>query len=214
MTDAGSGSTGRTQRRRVGFQARRKELVDPDGAVEVLQPVLAQIAKLDAGEVVCVVLEERDGRLRDQDLPAVSHCAQSRGPVDCEADVAPVGDLGRAGVEADPHAQLGAGRPRMLPQRPLGGDRGEHPVARAAKRGEERVSLRIDLVPAVGGEGLAQEPLVLGEDGPVLVAELPEQPRRSLDVAGRRRSASLSAAPASAAVSHRAEANVCSILPA
>ena len=47
---------------------------------------------------------------------------------------------------------------------------------------EKRVSLGVDLVAAVLGEGLAQDALVLREHLAVALAQLLEQPRRPLDV--------------------------------
>jgi hypothetical protein len=102
--------------------------------------------------------------------------------VDGDAEVAVVRDGGFAGVQAHPHAQVAAVRPAVFGQGPLSGGCGEHGVPCAWKRDEQRVSLRVDLVPAALLEGGAQEPHVVGEPAGVAVAELTGQPRRALGV--------------------------------
>ena len=45
-------------------------LVEPDRAVQVLEVLLAEVAQLDV-DVLLLVLEQRLGRLGDEDLPTV-----------------------------------------------------------------------------------------------------------------------------------------------
>ena len=60
--------------------------------------------------------------------------------------------------------------------------RGLNRLISAAERVEEGVSLRVDLVPVVLRERLAQQPLVLRQHLAVAVTQLPYQPRRPFDV--------------------------------
>jgi hypothetical protein len=81
------------------------------------------------------------------------------------------------GVQAHPHLDL-AGRERLLTLR-----RGSQRLDWIGKGIQERVSLRVDLDPALGREGSAKEPPVLGECLDVGgLAELVDQPTRALDV--------------------------------
>ncbi len=64
-------------------------LVQADGPLEVLEPLLAEIAEEDV-QVLLLVLEERLRRLRDEDLSAVPGGADSRRPMHGEAGVAAV----------------------------------------------------------------------------------------------------------------------------
>jgi hypothetical protein len=73
-------------------------------------------------------------------------------------------------------------RPLVSRESALTVDRGCHGVLGASKRDEEGVALRVDLAPVVGGERLAQDPLVLLERLAVPLAELLQQPSRALDV--------------------------------
>jgi hypothetical protein len=57
-----------------------------------------------------------------------------------------------------------------------------HRILRATERDEERITLRLNLVPAMCGECLAQNPPVLVKRIAVPVAQLFQQPRRALDV--------------------------------
>ena len=58
----------------------------------------------------------------------------------------------------------------------------ERRVSRSAKRDEERVPLRVDLLSAMCLERGAQDSAVVGEHLPVLVSQLLDQPGRALDV--------------------------------
>ncbi len=157
------------------------ELVDPLGAREVLEVVLAEVAERDSFELV--VVEHGRCRLRGEDLPAVTGRHDPRGAVHAHPVVAALlGEVRLAGVQAHAHAQLGAlgpvvRRERALTVRGRGGR-----VARAGEDVEEGVALRVDLLAAVRGERLAEEALVRLEHAAVAVAQLFQQLRRSLDV--------------------------------
>ena len=86
-----------------------------------------------------------------------------RRPVDAQAVVALVAEARLAGVEPDPHAERGAVRPRVPGEAALARRRGEHGVPRLAEGDEERVALRVDLLPVVLGERCPQNPPVVGQ---------------------------------------------------
>jgi hypothetical protein len=92
--------------------------------------------------------------LGDEHLAAVPRSGYAGGAVDVEADVALLRHLRRAGV--DPHAH----RDHKLLLRLAGsGERS----GRGREGDEEGITLRVDLDPPVAGEGVAQEPAVIGE---------------------------------------------------
>ena len=82
----------------------------------------------------------------------------------------------------DPDLDRGGVRPGVAGERPLRFHRAQHGLVRASKRVEEGVALGVDLVAAVGGEGLPQEPLVLGQNLRPAPTQLPDELRRALDV--------------------------------
>ncbi len=99
-----------------------------------------------------------------------------------ETRVATVDRCSLACVDPHPHLHFGLVRPGVARQRPLRLDGSEHGLVCTPERVEERVPLRVELVPAVLRERQADEPLVLGEYLRVAATELPDQPRRPLDV--------------------------------
>ena len=90
-------------------------------------------------------------------------------------------------MQAHPDPHLGAPRPFVLCERALSFDRCPHGVLRAREREEERVALRVDLAARRRLEGAAQEPPLVGQHLPVVVAELLQQARRALDVGEQER---------------------------
>ncbi len=167
-------------RKRLG-EAVGGRLVQTDGPVEILQPLLAQVAQEDV-EVLLLVLEQRLGGLGEEDLAAVAGRPDARRAVDRKARVPAVGRDRLPCVEPHPHPDRCAVGPLVGGKGELALDGGEQCVPRARERDEERVALRVDLVAVVGCEGLPQQALVIGEHLPVAVAELLDEPGRSLDV--------------------------------
>ena len=105
------------------------------------------------------------------------------GLVHGEADVPVAVHGGLAGVHADADADGAVLGPAVRGHRPLrrrgSGDRRR----RAPEDEEEGVALPVDLRPVMGAEGLAQQRVVLREQGAVaLAAQLLQEPRRALDV--------------------------------
>ena len=99
----GSGRQG-SQRREVRQEIADDELEELLGAIEVLEPVLAEVPERDV--VRQLVGDQLARGARDQHLSAVAGRADPRGAVDVQTDVVVVSDLGLAGVDADPDADV------------------------------------------------------------------------------------------------------------
>ena len=154
----------RLQRREVAVA----ELPDPFRRRQVLQPVLAEVAKRTGAD-------ELAGRLRHQHLPAVPHRRDPRRPMHIDPDVAAVGHQRLTRVHAHPHPD-GAVQSLLTLRR--SGKR----IRRPRKRDEERIPLRVHLDAAMPRERASQHPPMLRQRIRVCVAQLVQQPRRALDV--------------------------------
>ena len=144
------------------------ELEETLRRAQVLQPVQAEVAHIGAGKVC--------RRLRQKNLPAVPGGGDPRRPVHVEPHVSLVGPERLARMQAHPHTHWAA-RQRALR---VGSRR--HCIGRPRKCNEEGVALRVDLDPLVQPPGVSQRTAVLGKHRRIPVAQLPEQPGRSLDV--------------------------------
>jgi hypothetical protein len=121
-----------------------------------------------------------------EDLAADAGRRDPRGPHDVEPEVPLVADVRLARVETHPDAHLAGLGPRVAAQGALRGDRAGDRVPGARERVEERVALGVDLRAPGVAERLAHDPPVVAGDGGVgLVAELLEKLRRALDVGER-----------------------------
>ena len=89
---------------------------------------------------------------------------------------------GLPGVNPHAHSKLRPVRPLVLGERTLPVDGCGHGVLGPPEGDEEGVALRVDLMSAVGCEGLAQQSLMLRERLSVEPAQTLQQARRSLDV--------------------------------
>ena len=156
------------------------ELVDALGPVEVLQLVRAQVAQFDAGKLV--VLQQRNRCLREQHLATVTRRANPGGPVHAESEVAVLRDRRFARVHSHAHAQVGAIRPLVRGEGALRVRRRRDRILRSAERDEERIALRIDLLPVVFLERRAQDPMVVCARDRVALTQLLQQTCRALDV--------------------------------
>ena len=149
---------------------RQAELVEAGRALEVLEPVQAEVAER-------LAVEENRRRGREDGPASVGERSHTRSPMHVEADVALGAEQRSSGVQAHadadrPARERLAACPRSVSRAPSGreGD-------------EERVALGVDLDAAVGRERGAQRSPVLGERLAVRVrAEVPEQACRALDV--------------------------------
>src|SRR5581483_3151952 len=171
----------RAEPRELVRQPLADELEDRLRAVEAGDAGLPELAHAQGGRQL--VLDERSGRAREQDLPAVAEVADPRGLVHREADIALAVHGRLARVQPHPDADGAAVRPRMRRERSLRRRGAGDGRARAAKDEEEGVALSVDLDALVLGEGRPEERVVLAEEPTVLVpAELLQQARRALDV--------------------------------
>ena len=151
------------------------ELVDAHRAVEVLEPVLPEVAE-------GLRVEERRRRRRQEDLVAVREGGDARSAVDVLADVALCGRGRSARVQA--HAHADRSRLEALARHP----RGLRRSSGRGKRDEERVALGVDLDAAVRRRRLAHDPTVLGKRvGVARGPERVEQTRRPFDVGEEQR---------------------------
>ena len=127
--------------------------------VEVLELVLAEVPLDDPGEGV--VGEHGRGRLRGEDLSAVTCGHDPRRAVDAHAVVAGLRDGRLAGVQPHPDAHLAVLGPGVRRAR-AGVSCCRRGVAGPGEDVEERIALGVDLLAAVARERLAHEPLVVG----------------------------------------------------
>ena len=162
------------------FQAGDIELVDALRPIEILEPVLAEVAQ--GGSLELCVLEDGRGCQRDEDLAPVS-CSHDPGRAVHAEPVVALGGGARLG-RVDPHsyAQLASRRPLVASQRPLGVDRCAGRLIGARKGKEKRVSLVVDLLAGVGAGSPAQDLPVVGERLSVPLAQTLQQPRRPFDI--------------------------------
>ena len=141
----------------------------PDGVVEILEPMVAEVEKLASGEC--------GGRRGDQDLPAVTRCGDPRRHVDVLADVALRREERRPRVAADTQPERAR---RELPRDLL---RRLHRACRGREDEEECVPLRIHLDPVVRAACPPHDTPVRIEGCRVIIGpELAQQPGRALDV--------------------------------
>src|SRR5262249_34575506 len=103
------------------------------------------------------------------------------------AQVALVADRWLARVQADPHPDVDAVRPRRLGVRALDPYGRADRVARPREREEERVALAVDLDAVRRAERGTDDPPMLAEDVAVPLSEPAHQRRGGLDVGERER---------------------------
>ena len=168
-------------RREVGREPIDHELVEPFLAIEVLEPVVAEVAHIHSGGQGAT--RERLRLRRQQHLAAVRRRGDAGRPMDVEPDVVVAAPAALAGVDPDPDLDDRAVRPIGSCQRLLDGDRGPDRAGRRREDHEERVALGADLDAILVRD---RRPDQLGlplEQRRVPVAEALEQARRPLDVA-------------------------------
>ena len=169
------------QRRKLPLEPGSRDLVQMDRPVEVLQPLLAEVAQLDARGLLLFVRAGCASSARGGSGLHVHwrRCARHDGRPgrgSCRG-------RGRlTGVDSHAHAHVPSLWPVVLSERALRLDRRQQRVAGATEGDEERVALRVNDAAAVAVECLPQQPLVLGNHLAVAVAQLLEQASRSFDV--------------------------------
>ena len=133
-------------------------------------------------QVLLLVLEQRLGGLRNEDLPAVSGGSDPRGTVHGEAGIAASRGDRLTRVQSHPHLDPHSVGPLVSGKRELALNCREEPVSGAGERDEEGIALRVDLVSAVRIEGCSQQALVLVENVAVALTKLFDESRRPFDI--------------------------------
>jgi len=151
------------------------ELVQPLRPRQIPQPVLAQLAKLEAPNQI-------PRRLRDKNLPSVTACGDARRSVHPEPEVPFVSDRGLSRVQAHAPPHLRALGPVVLCQSALRCNGGSQSRVGASEGEEERISLRVDLATVASFCRLPEDAAVAVEGVAVPVSELLEQSCRALDI--------------------------------
>ncbi len=175
----------RPQRRELGRQVRDDRLEEPLLPGQVAEPMLPEVAERHPGRQLPG--DQVMGRLRHEELPSVSGRADPCRPMDVDPDVAILPAACLSGVHPHPHGRCRTRGPLVAGNRALrldpGGDRGPG----AGEREVEAISCGIDLHPTPLRERVAQEPVVIGQQRGVLVAQSLQQRRRALDVGEQER---------------------------
>jgi hypothetical protein len=108
---------GRARWRKHVREAVYDQLVDPLRPVEVLEPVLAQVAQADSGNLH--VVDDPSSGPRKQHLAAVRNRADASRAMDGDSRVAVRGDIGLAGVQTYPDGERSFFGPLFIHDRPL-----------------------------------------------------------------------------------------------
>ena len=170
----------RLQRREGRGQAVGHQLEDLLGPAEVLQPVQAKVPERRAGRHGVAQQGGRGGG--EHDLPAVRDRRNAGRAVHVQADQADGGLSRLAGMHAHPDADFPAGRPPVRAQRPLHLDRrGDARAGRREDR-EEGVALGVDLPAVMPVQPGPDDPVVIGEDLRVSIAQALQHRGGTLDV--------------------------------
>jgi hypothetical protein len=165
----GNENLGSPHRRKVVGKLGPRHLEQVLRPVEILERVTSEITKLDS--LRKRVLDEFPRRARQQHLPAVGRRADPGCPMDADSDVAVLADLWLGRVDADAHPNVGALRPRAPRQPPLDVHRRDNRVAGPSEGREERIALRVHLLPVSRLEGVAQASVVLVQNRLVPVSQ-------------------------------------------
>ena len=131
------------------------------GPVDVLQLIRAEVTNGNAfGQVV---LDQLARRVREHDLAAVPHGRDTRRTMHIKTGVTlrPCRGLPRVQPHPNPHHAIL--RPFLSSQPPLRLDRGGYCIPRAPEGEEERITLRVNLMPSHRFERRPQDPLMLRE---------------------------------------------------
>ena len=89
------------------------------------------------------------------------------------------------GVDSHPHADRCTGWPCLRNKRPLHLDSSGNAGARRRKYGEERITLGIDLLTVMDGQGVPDEPMMVGEDLRIRITQTLKHRGGALDVSKR-----------------------------
>jgi hypothetical protein len=137
--------------------------------------MLAEVT--DTNVVRQLVLDELARGVGQKNLTTVTRGTNARAPVDAHPDISLAADEWLSGMEPHPYANRSTLGPGLRSERALSRYRGGNRVSRAGKRNEERVALRVDLVPVELFNRGTKQPRVRRQNFVVPVAELLQQPR-------------------------------------
>ncbi len=147
----GPGGAGRGE---VAGEAVDDEAVEADRARDVLEALLAEVAR---GRVVEGGVDQVPRGLGQQGLAAVGRGADARREVHVPTHVTLCGPVGFAGVDAHAGAHRCVLGPGVRGKGALSLNASRHRVSSAREGIEEGVSLGVDLRSAMRGEGVPQE---------------------------------------------------------
>jgi hypothetical protein len=170
-------------RRRARTRPQRGEVAAEAGLVQLEDALrFGEVGQGPEAEVAELAPRRQRGRagLGGDDLAAVAGGGDPVGAMDVDADVAVVAERGRAGVQADPGAH--GGGPVVAAEAALRVGRRRGRRVRCREDGEELVAAGVDLVSLGAGDRLPKEAADVGQHVLPLVAQVPRQPGRSLDV--------------------------------
>ena len=170
----------RTQCREVGVEPVDRQIVQMLRAIEVLEPVDAQVAERHALRER--VRQERPRRFGDHDLTAVTRGSDACCMIDVDPDVIVATQDPVAAVHAHPDADLAAVGPGVGRQSSLRRHRCSDRSTRGREDREERVTLRADLHTIPLGDRVSHDRGMLVLQWDVGLAEPSEESRRSLDI--------------------------------
>ena len=166
--------------RELDWQPRDEHLIQLLLGGQVLEPVAAEVPELDPCREIA--LDQRPGRLGDDDLATVRSRTDPRRPVDVHPDVIATDDPRLSRVHADADPDVHAFRPAGARETQLAfchsGNRGR----RIAEHDEERVAFGPHLDSVVAAERTAKGSPVEAEDVLPGRAKLVDEARRALDV--------------------------------
>ena len=128
------------------------------------------------------VLRQRAGRFGDEDLTAVGGAGDPGGSMDLEPQILIADQRCLAGVQTNPHPHLPAVGPPIIRQRLLDCGRAGAGIERAVEDDKERIALGTELVAVIRLQRLPLDGVMRQQHLGIAIAELLDQPRRSLDI--------------------------------
>ena len=170
----------RLQRSERPLETGRTHLKDPLGTRQVTQRVLAEVDQFDGARQR--VAHQVSRRLRTQDLPAVRHRFETRGPIHRRAEIIAVTQLRHTRMNPDSHPQRFAHLPRLRADHKLRINRGADRTVRGREHRVHPVAASLHHLAAVRRDRVPQDRVVAGERGAHRIGLLIPQTRRHLEI--------------------------------